>query len=335
MMALLAVCCTDAGPTVPAGIAVGDGLEIAVVADGFDRPTQLTRTLTGDLLVTELAGGENEATGRLVLVTGDDLGSRTVLQNGLDKPTGVAVVGDRVWIMQRDRLGFTTLDAGAPLETVASDLPNNGRSQGTLSLSPDGQLLFDTSGRKRGAERTPGSGTLWGIDPAELGQAQPTPIAEGFKHAYAHTFTADGQLWSVEMSDGTFDGERANDELLAIDPGDDAGWPFCVDDNRPVVEFGGTPQRCADVPRSHALFTPGATPTDIVVAPWDPTIFLVTLWIPGTVVSVPVDPGGAPYAGDVVVEGLESPQALLVDGDRVLVVDHGTGTIFALSQRDS
>ena len=328
----LVAACGDSPPDPPPGVTVADGLELTVFAEGFDRPTQLTRTPDGDLLVTELAGGENDATGRLLLVDGDDLDDRIVLQTGLDKPTGVAVAADLVWIMERERLAATTLAPGAPLDTVAGDLPNNGRSQGTLTISPDGHLLFDTSGRKRGAERTPGSGVLWSIDPADGARAEPIQIAEGFKHAYAHTFTADGQLWSVEMTDGNFDGERAADELLAIRPGDDAGWPFCVDDNRPVLEFGGTPERCESVPRSHALFGPGATPTDVVVAPWDPGTLLVALWIPGTVVSVPADPAGAPYAGEVIIDGIESPQALLVDGDRVLVVDHETGTVFALSE---
>lgn len=328
---LLLAGCGDASPDVPAGITVADGLGLSVYAEGFDRPTQLTRTPAGDLLVTELAGGENDATGRLLLVDADDLDDRTVLQTGLDKPTGVAVAADLVWIMERERLAATTLAEGALVETVAGDLPSNGRSQGTLTLSPDGQLLFDTSGRKRGAERTAGSGILWSLDPAD-DNAQPVQIAEGFKHAYAHTFTSDGQLWSVEMTDGNFDGERAGDELLAIEVGDDAGWPFCVDDNRPVAEFGGTAERCEAVPRSHALFGPGATPTDVVVAPWDPDTLLVALWISGTVVSVPVDPAGAPYAGEVVIDGIESPQALLVDGDQVLVVDHETGTVFALRE---
>ena len=323
--------CGDTAPDLPPGIVVADGYELAVVTDGFDRPTQLTRTGAGDLVVTELAGAENDATGRLLLVDGDDLTNRTVLQTGLDKPTGVAVIDDQVWLMERERLAITSLDVDAPIETVAGELPNNGRSQGTLTVGPAGELLFDTSGRKRGAERTAGSGILWSVDPSAGAAAEPTMIAEGFKHAYAHTYTADGQLWSVEMTDGNFDGERASDELLAIDVGDDAGWPFCVDDNRPVVEFGGTEGRCADVPRSHALFGPGATPTDIVVAPWDPSIFLVTLWIPGTVVAVPVAPADAPHAGEVIIDGIESPQALLVDGDRVLVVDHETGTVFSLT----
>lgn len=332
LIAMLSTACSSGPEPLPAGITLADGFEIEVVATGFDGPTQLAFTDDGDLIVGVLTGGENDASGSVVRAAGPDYGDRTILQSGLDKPTGVAVIGPDLWIMQRDSLSLTTLTPNDDLTVVLRDLPNNGRSEGTLTVSPDGALIFDTAGRKRGSVRTEGSGTLFELtDPTAWESSPPQVIATGFKHAYAHTFTADGQLWSVEMTDGNFDGERASDELIRVTPGDDAGWPFCVDDNRAVAEFGGTPEQCAASPRSHALFGAGATPTSIVVAPWDPDLLLVTLWITGTVVAVPTDPAGAPYSGQVIIDGIESPQALLVDGDRVLVADHESGTIFALT----
>lgn len=63
---------------------------------------------------------------------------------------------------------------------------------------------------------TEGSGRIFEVDPATNAVAE---VASGFKHAYAHTFTGDAStattLWSVEMTDGTFDGEPGSDELHA------------------------------------------------------------------------------------------------------------------------
>lgn len=326
VLALLVGCGSE--PTLPDGVTVADGLRLEVVAEGFDRPTQIAPAGDGRWVIGELAGAENDATGRVLLVGLDD-GERTVLQTGLDKPTGVAVRGNDLFVMQRDRLSRTALEPAATLETVVGDLPNNGRSQGSLTLTGRGELLYDTSGRKRGAERTDGSGLLLALPE---GDDTPRTVAEGFKHAYAHVEHPDGSLFTVEMTDGTFDGERGQDELVIVSEGDDGGWPQCVDDNRPVIEFGGTADGCAESPRSHALFGPGATPTAVVVAPWDASTLLVALWIPGTIVSVPVEAGDRPHEPTVVVDGLESPQSLAVDGDRVLVVDHETGTVFALAE---
>ena len=45
-----------------------------------------------------------------------------------------------------------------------------------------------------------------------------------------------------------------------------------------------------------------------------------------------IDAADAPHEGTIVIDGIESPQALLVDSDRVLVMDHETGTIFSLTE---
>lgn len=331
---LLLLSCTSERAATVDGITVDGNFDVAVFAEGFNGPTQMTFGPDGDLYVAELNGGENDGTGRVLRVSRDDPADRVVLQQRLDKPTGVAVFGDALWIMERDRLSFTTLVSGAPRQVVADDLPNNGRSEGTLTTTWDGGLYYNTSGAKRGAERVEGSGSLFLI--RDLGERPPPPpqvIATGFKHAYAHLIDPEGQLWTVEMTDGRFDGERASDELVAIRFGDDGGWPQCVDDNRPVIEFGGTAASCENSPRSHALFGPGATPTSFVIAPWDDNLFVVALWLPSRVVTVPRTAAGAPHEPVDFISGIESPQHLLVDGERLLVSDHDTGRIFVITPR--
>ncbi len=331
LLAVVAAACSGSSDEA-VGITAPDGFEVAVWATGFDGPTQMVLADNGDLIIAELNGTENDATGRILRVAADDHDSRVVLQDGLNKPTGIAITGDRLWIMEQRRLVVTTLDPGDDLEVVADELAFNGRSEGTLTRTDDDRLLYDTSGSKRGPDRVDGSGTLFAIEHASAGPSEPVVIATGFKHAYAHLVDPDGQLWSIEMTDGNFDGTRASDELVSVDVGDDAGWPQCVEDNRPVVEYGGTTELCATAPGSHALFGFGAAPTSIVLAPWDDEVFVVTLWLSSQVVTVPrTPPVGGPHEPALFLEGIESPQHLLVVGDLLLVSDHDTGQIFAVS----
>ncbi|MEM9613803.1 MAG: PQQ-dependent sugar dehydrogenase [Actinomycetota bacterium] len=332
----------DAVEAAPVGVVAPDGLRVEVVAEDLPGPTQLVALDEDTVLVAVLNGAENDGTGqvrRIDLATGIS----EVVRDGLDKPTGIAWFDDELWVMERDRLSRGPL--GAEATVVAENLPNNGRSQGTLTVTPDGSILFNTSGAKRGAAVTDGSGRLFTVDPAVDG-ATPEELASGFKNAYAHAFDGDGTLWSTEMSDGSFDGEPAADEVVAVLPGADHGWPFCVGDNRAVAEFGGDDQRCADVPRSQAVFAPGATPTSVTLSPFEPDRLLVALWTQDRIVSVDTttdattDTAGdtaVDTAGDAVapvtdlITGLDRPQHLAVAGEALLISEFGTGRLLRVS----
>jgi len=313
------------------GVTVPSGFAVEVVAEGFAGPTQIVPLADGSLLVAELNGGERDGTGRVVRVDGPDPADRTVVIDGLDKPTGIAVDGDHLWIMERRRLTVGPLADPADRSVVADDLPFNGRSEGTLTALTDGGILYDTSGSRDAAtpdELTPGSGTLWFIAAPD---AAPEPYATGFKHAYAHAVDDEGGLWSTEMSDGRLDGAVPPDELVSVRRGDDFGYPRCIGDGVPVAELGATAATCADAPPSHALFAPGATPTSVAVAPWDPDLLVVALWNRGEVVTVPTDVAGRPHQPEILVTGIDSPQHLVADGERLLLSDFGGGRVLAIT----
>ncbi len=340
--ALVAGACGGSDPDPVTGVELADGLVVTQLVAGLDGPTQLARHPDGRLLLGELAGGESDGVGRVVaidldaVVDGDDEAGREILVDGLLKPTGVAALGDELWIMEERTLTRGPLDGGSVGERtiVLDDLPFNGRSESTLTPTDDGTLVYATSGSLSGGLVGEGSGVLWEHDPA-VGSR---PISAGFKNAYGHVIGPDGQLWATEVSDGSFDGQPAPDELVAVTPGVDHGWPGCIGDRTPVVEFGGVgddgTDRCADGPRSQALFPPGATPTSVAIAPWDPETLVVALWLERRVVAVPTDRAGAPHEPlDLVTDdGSEAfrPQHLLADGDRLLVVDFEAGRILAL-----
>ncbi len=305
-----------------------DALVDEVAIDGLSGPTQLAIDSDGSWWVAQLAGGENDGTGQIVRVDPDDLDAPpVVILDGLDKPTGLALFSGELWVMERDRLSRGPIDGaldGSDRTVVADDLPTNGRSEGTLTVDGD-RLLFDTSGRSdEQGNPTTGSGVLWAVTT----DGDITEVAVGFKHAYAHVRTDEGTLYTTEIGDGRYDGTRPADELVPVTPGADHGWPHCVGDNRPVAEYGGSEEGCAEVPRPIAVFPAGATPTSVVVSPWDPTVLLVALWNEGQVVAVSTNVADGGY--DVVYEGAEHPQHLTVDGDCVLLTDHVAGRIISL-----
>ncbi len=329
VVALPAACTADdPGPAV---IEAGT-VETTVLVEGLVRPTQLF--IDGDRwLVAQLNGGEGDELGQVLSIDPEQPGETEVLIDGLDKPTGVARFDGDVWVMTADRLLRFDLKgrSGAPLVpddavVAAGPLPNNGRSEGTLSVV-GGVLVFDTSGRVVDGEVVEDSGRLWSIDAsgtiAELGS--------GFKHAYAHVGLVDGSLLVTEINDGRFDGEPGADSLLRLQPGTDHGWPACVAqletiERRPVSEFGGTASVCADLPPLLATFDVGATPTGVALVPWDSSVVAVALWNRSEVVAVSLTTGTV----TPLVE-LPRPQHLSTDGDHLLVVDHDEGRIYSLS----
>ena len=324
----LAVGCGGSQPEV-AGPDVPPGYRSSVVAEGLQGPTQFTVGPDGRLWVAQLAGPEGAAEGEVVAV---DLasGEREVLLDGLDKPTGLAVLDGHLWLALADALVRAPLDAqGRPgaSEVVLADLPNNGRSQGTLTVTPEGTLLYETSGDQRGAQAAAGTGILWELDPTTPGE--PRPFATGLKNAYAHTVDAEGRRWTTEVGDGRFDGEPPPDELnLAVD-GADYGWPRCLGDRLGVEELGGSDEVCATTEIPLAVFPAGATPTGVAVAPWDPGALLVSLWTRGEVVRVLVGEGEP----EVFLDGLDAPQHLLALPDGALLVgEHGAGRVLQIER---
>ncbi len=328
----LATGCVEDDPSI---VRSDGGLVGEIVVEGLVGPTQLIIDDDGSWLVAQLAGGENDGTGQVVRLDPDELDTPpVVILGGLDKPTGVALFDGDLWVMERNRLTRGSVDGaadGADRVVVADDLPSNGRSEGTLTVDGD-RLLYDTSGALE-ADGTPaaGSGILFAVTIDDDGAAQISEVATGFKHAYAHARTDDGALYTTEIGDGRYDGERPLDELVSVTEGADHGWPRCVGDNRPAVEYGGTDAACADVPRSLAVFPAGATPTSVVASPWNPEVLLVALWNEGEVVAVSAT-GGDSAAVEVVYSGAAHPQHLTVDGDRVLLTDHVSGRIVALRE---
>jgi glucose/arabinose dehydrogenase len=315
-----------------------EGFTVEIAASGLSRPTQMIWGPDGRLWVAQLLAGEGDEAGQVVAV---DLatGEQEVLLEGLNKPTGLAVLDHALWLATEDELLRAVLDSNFRPQTpqvILTDMPNNGRSNGTLTVTPDGQLLYETSGRRSGNDASAGSGILWQLDPAA--PDSPTVLATGLKNAYAHVFDENGRLWITEIGDGAVNGAdfegQPPEELNLVVAGADYGWPRCFGNQEPALNRDGTAEICAQTEPPVTLFPPQTTPTSLAVAPWDDSILLVALWLGGEVTAVQLEEGAdGRFTGSNTpfLTGIANPQHLLPTPDGALLVsDHSSGTIYRI-----
>ena len=312
-----------------AGLPGSSGVTTEQLTDRLDGPTQVVQGPDGRPWVAQLAGGEAEGVGQVVEVGAD--GSLRVLADGLRTPTGLAVTGDHAWVMEHTTLArYDLADDGTftGRAEIATDLPSNGRSEGTLIALDDGRLLASISGV--GTARTDpadqeGSRRLAvvDVDAAELTDAS---VVTGAKFPYAVAPAGDGRIWVTEVSDGPALDGPAPDELNLVEPGADLGWPRCIDPETPVPPAADDAAACSDTAAPVATLGVGATPTGVAVPPWDPEVALVARWVTGDVVRVNREGEVTPLELDV-----DRPQHLVTVGDEVWLTDHEAGTLVSLT----
>lgn len=314
--ALLASCASES-PSPTESVNTDGAAGRSIVVDQLDRPTQIADGPDGQLLVAQLAGSENDATGQILAVdvaTGD----RRVIADGLDKPTGVLWADGTLWVMVRRGLvsaPWNGSDATAgEFSAVLDGLPFNGRSEGTLTALADGTFLYETTGSLTNGAATPGSGTLWVFDPVDQSSRA---IATGLKNAYAHVVLDDGRIVTTEIGDSA---DPPVEEINVIDPTQpppDLGWPLCPGDTV-----------CEDVVGPLATFVPASTPTGVTQIGND---VYVTLFVTGQLLRVPLagwTVGSKPVTATEVVAGLEGPHTVLARPDGSLwVSEHLAGRI--------
>lgn len=324
---VLVVGCTSASERTTSADTTSSGNGPVVIVDGLGSPTQFADGPSGQLLIAQLAGNEEDRTGQ-VLALDPGSGERRVLVANLDKPTGVAWLAGSLFIMERRRLVRARWDGGTarpgPLEVIVDDLPFNGRSEGTLTVTPDDKLLYETTGSMAGGTVVDGSGTLWVLDPTT---GSSSPVATGLKNAYAQVFLPDGRLLTTEIGDTS--GPAPVDELNLLPypaaPGSpvDAGWPTCPGDSD-----------CGGVTTPLATFTPHSTPTGVAI---DDSYAYVALLVPGEIRRVPLTRGPSGRAeSTLVASGLQGPHTISLRPDGTLwVSENAGGRIIALSPKST
>jgi glucose/arabinose dehydrogenase len=315
------------------------GTSAVPLVTGLSGPTQFIFGPNGRLWVAQLASGENDGAGELLAIDLNS-GAREVLLTGLDKPTGIAIVADALWIAEENRLLRAMLDENGrpqPAEPILTNLPNNGRSNGTLTVTPDGFLLYETSGRRQGNQAAANSGILWQLDPQD--PTNPMPLASGLKNAYAHAFDENGRLFTTEIGDGAVEGAdfsgQPPEEINLIVTDGDYGWPVCFGDRETALNRDGTAEGCAATERPLTLLPPKATPTGLTVSPFEPDTLLVALWVEREVWQVTLSEENGRLLGQAEpwITGFANPQHLLVTPQGTLLVsDYGRNVIYEIRE---
>jgi glucose/arabinose dehydrogenase len=261
----------NGGITLPAGFCA---TVFADVSDG-GRPRHIAIAPNGDVYV----GLEGRNGGGVLALRDTNRDGKADQQErfGTRPGTGIAIADGWLYhgtaeAILRWRLAPGRLAPAGEPQTIVGGLPIGGHSAKTIAVGRGG--LFVNIGSRSNAcqqaDRQAGSrghdpcteletrAGIWRFDAARPNQAQSDGerFATGIRNAVAITLAPNGQLWAAQhgrdqlhdswpdLYDQRKSAENPAEELLAVNRGDDFGWPYCfydVDLHRLVLapEYGG------------------------------------------------------------------------------------------------
>lgn len=251
-----------------AGLTLPEGFCALVVADSLPRARHLTVASNGDVFVaTGQTRDEPDAGGVVALrdSDGDGAADRRVAFGG-DVGDDVEFRGDYLYYsthstVMRYPWVAGSLEPAGPADTVVRDLPATRSHQAkSIALGSDGALYVNIGSPSNScqvSDRTVGSpgkdpcdeldtrAGIWRFDANLIGQTQAdgSRYATGLRNTVALTIhPVSGMLYGVvhgrdQLSTNWPDyfndrqsAEKPSEKLVAIESGDDFGWPYCYHD---------------------------------------------------------------------------------------------------------
>lgn len=163
---------------------------------------------------------------------GDGFAEQPVLYSvGLDRPHGLAWIGDKLYVAETSRLlqlqdkdGDNQVDE---ITVVLDDLPDDGGHwTRSLASGADGLLYLSIGSRCNACdELNPLRATVLQIDPEH---PHTNVFARGLRNSVGLTFSTDGQtLWGSDNGRDMLGDELPPDEINRLVAGGDYGWPKC------------------------------------------------------------------------------------------------------------
>jgi glucose/arabinose dehydrogenase len=219
------------------------GFSVALYADGIRNARFLRFTSAGDLLVSSPREGKVFLLERDANGDGRADGTRVLLE-GLNRPHGLAFVGDQLYVAEMGAIVRVGFDAAARAtvgerETVLPGLPEGGNHwTKTLGLGPDGWLYvsigstcnvcLEEDERRATMARLRPDGTSFEL------------YATGLRNSAGFDWRpADGALYATDNGRDMLGDDFPPCELNRIESGRFYGWPFVNGMGVADPDFGG------------------------------------------------------------------------------------------------
>ena len=217
------------------------GFHIQLVSSKVPGARFMAFAPNGDLLVSETAGGQVVA---LRVNPGTDV-TPSVVISGLELPHGLGFFGNELFI--GTWTGITVLPnyPAGTARTLFAGLPRNGdHNRRALAVASDGSLYISSGSDCNVCSES--DSRLATVMHVNADGSNATIYASGLRNASGLAFDQLGQLWTTVNQRDDLTPDHTNlpvDELDALQPGADYGWPTCYPDlngqRQPNPEFAG------------------------------------------------------------------------------------------------
>lgn len=269
----------------PPGVCVG----LVARKIGFPRGMAV---IGSDLYIADLAS-RTPGRGRVLRLARFGRGVPEIVLTGLNQPNGIAAGPDgSLYVGEVGRIIRFDPGAANPQATIApivNGLPQDGRHNLTaFTVAPDGALIVNIGSETDNCElpngkppnplarcpelsMQPPRGALLRVDPRQPVAARNAErLAVGIRNAMAFAFLPDGTLLAASNARDSIDSANPkladealpHDVLLKIVKGDNYGWPYCFDNNRPSPEYPRF--NCSSMRAPSALLAPHAAPLGMI-----------------------------------------------------------------------
>ncbi|MBF2755789.1 MAG: PQQ-dependent sugar dehydrogenase [Gammaproteobacteria bacterium AqS3] len=227
------------------GLIPAEGWQVGMMVTDFKGLRFMELTSTKDLLVTNASKGE-----LMVFKRRADGGVEQepqVLITQLDRPQGIAVRGDWIYLAEAGRIArvkyrATNQALTSGYEIVVDNLPKEGyHARKTIDFGPDGALYVSIgSSCNVCIEEDSRSATIMRYELNGDGSAvvNEEVFASGLRYSVGFDWNSAGEMYATDNGRDLLGDDYPPDEYNRIVRGGFYGWPFVNGDGAPDPDFG-------------------------------------------------------------------------------------------------